>query len=83
MTAGCDAGRRQVYVKIIDYKTGNTSFDLVSIYYGLQMQLVVYMDAAMQAEQRKHPDCQGKTGRNLLLQCQRSDASERNGRRSG
>ena len=22
------------------------------------MQLVVYMDAAMQAEQRKHPDCQ-------------------------
>ena len=48
----------RVYVKIIDYKTGNTSFDLVSIYYGLQMQLVVYMDAAMQAEQRKHPDCQ-------------------------
>ena len=48
----------KVYVKIIDYKTGNTSFDLVSIYYGLQMQLVVYMDAAMQAEQRKHPDCQ-------------------------
>ena len=25
----------------------------------------------------------GKTGRNLLLQCQGSDASERNGRRSG
>ncbi|MBU5481178.1 helicase-exonuclease AddAB subunit AddB [Blautia sp. MSJ-19] len=50
----------KVYVKIIDYKTGNTSFDLVSIYYGLQMQLVVYMDAAMQAEQRKHPDCQVK-----------------------
>ena len=48
----------KVYVKIIDYKTGNTSFDLVSIYYGLQMQLVVYMDAAIQAEQRKHPDCQ-------------------------
>ena len=50
----------KVYVKIIDYKTGNTAFDLVSIYYGLQMQLVVYMDAAMQAEKRIHPDCQIK-----------------------
>lgn len=50
----------KVYVKIIDYKTGNTSFDLVSIYHGLQMQLVVYMDAAMQAEHRKYPDCQIK-----------------------
>lgn len=49
-----------VYVKIIDYKTGNTSFDLVSIYYGLQMQLVVYMDAAIQAEQKKYKDCQVK-----------------------
>ena len=47
----------KVYVKIIDYKTGNTSFDLVSIYHGLQLQLVVYMDAAVQAEQRKYPDC--------------------------
>ena len=48
----------KVYVKIIDYKTGNTSFDLVSIYHGLQLQLVVYMDAAVQAEQRKYPDCE-------------------------
>ena len=48
----------RVYVKIIDYKTGNTSFDLVSIYHGLQLQLVVYMDAAMQAEQKKYPDCE-------------------------
>lgn len=50
----------KVYVKIIDYKTGNTSFDLVSIYHGLQMQLVVYMDAAVRAEQKKYPDCQVK-----------------------
>ena len=48
----------RVYVKIIDYKTGNTSFDLVSIYYGLQLQLVVYMDAAMQAEKRLYPECE-------------------------
>ena len=45
-------------MKIIDYKTGNTSFDLVSIYYGLQLQLVVYMDAAMQAEKRLYPECE-------------------------
>ena len=25
-------------------------------YYGLQLQLVVYMDAALEKEQRKHPD---------------------------
>lgn len=49
---------RKVYVKVIDYKSGNTSFDLVGVYYGLQLQLVVYMDAAMEAEKNKHPDCQ-------------------------
>lgn len=48
----------KVYVKIIDYKSGNTTFDLVGIYHGLQLQLVVYMDAAMEAEKKKYPDCQ-------------------------
>ena len=28
-----------VYVKIIDYKSGSTSFDLAALYYGLQLQL--------------------------------------------
>lgn len=45
-----------IYVKIIDYKSGNTTFDLSSVYYGLQMQLVVYLDAAVEAEKKKHPD---------------------------
>ena len=36
-----------VYVKIIDYKSGTTSFDLAALFYGLQLQLVVYMDAAV------------------------------------
>ena len=49
-----------VYVKIIDYKTGNTSFDLVSIYHGLQMQLVVYMDAVLDVEKRVYHDRQIK-----------------------
>ena len=37
----------KTYVRIIDYKSGNTRFDLTSIYYGLQLQLVVYLNAAM------------------------------------
>lgn len=45
----------KVYVKIIDYKTGNTSLDLVALYYGLQLQLAVYLDAAVELEQKKHP----------------------------
>lgn len=45
-----------VYVKIIDYKSGSTSFDLAALYYGLQLQLVVYMDAAMELQERHYPD---------------------------
>lgn len=47
---------KHVYVKIIDYKSGNTSFDLAALYYGLQLQLVVYMDAALEMEERKNPE---------------------------
>ena len=45
-----------VYVKVIDYKSGNKKFDLAALYYGLQLQLVVYMNAAMELESRTHPD---------------------------
>lgn len=34
------------YVRIIDYKTGSTSFSLMKFYYGIQLQLIVYMDIA-------------------------------------
>ncbi len=46
----------RILVKVIDYKSGNTSFDLVRLYYGLQMQLPVYMNAAMELERKAHPD---------------------------
>lgn len=46
----------KVYVKIIDYKTGNTSFQLLNLYHGLQLQLVVYLNAALEVTQQKHPD---------------------------
>lgn len=45
-----------VYVKVIDYKSGNTEFDMVALYYGLQLQLVVYLNAALELEKRIYPD---------------------------
>ena len=49
------AGDR-VYVKVIDYKTGNTSFDMLALYHGLQLQLMIYLDGALKVEQRKYPE---------------------------
>ncbi len=51
----CEA-EDKVYVKVIDYKSGDRKFDLAALYYGLQLQLVVYMNAAVEMEQKKHPD---------------------------
>lgn len=46
----------KLYVKVIDYKSGSRDFSLAALYHGLQLQLVVYMNAAMEMEGRKHPD---------------------------
>lgn len=40
----------RTYIKIIDYKSGNTSFDLVKLYYGTQLQLAMYLDAVVGAD---------------------------------
>lgn len=46
----------KLYVKVIDYKSGNRRFDLAALYYGLQLQLVVYMNAAVELQKKKNPD---------------------------
>lgn len=46
---------RNVYVKIMDYKSGDKDFDLVALYHGLQLQLVVYVNAALERVRKKHP----------------------------
>lgn len=38
-----------VYVKIIDYKSGSRSFNLQDIFYGLQLQLMIYLDAVIKS----------------------------------
>jgi ATP-dependent helicase/nuclease subunit B len=46
----------KIYVKIIDYKSGNTTFSLLNLYCGLQLQLVVYLNAAMEMTAAKNPE---------------------------
>ena len=45
-------GPSEQYVKILDYKSGQKSFSLVEVYYGLQLQLLLYLDAYLE----KHPE---------------------------
>jgi len=46
----------KLYVSIIDYKSGNKEFDLSRIYYGLDLQLTIYLNGALEIERIEHPD---------------------------
>jgi len=45
-----------LFVKIIDYKSGNKKFSIRDIYSGVQLQLVAYMNSAVRAAKEDHKD---------------------------
>lgn len=48
----------KVYVKIVDYKSGDKELDLVELYYGTQLQLVVYLNQSIKALEKGNEDKQ-------------------------
>ncbi len=49
-----------IYVRIVDYKSGKSDFDLLRTYYGLKLQLIMYMKAAKHIEQLRN------NGKNII-----------------
>lgn len=43
------------YLRVIDYKSGTKDFKLSNVYYGLQLQLITYMDAIWQEQDGTRP----------------------------
>ena len=46
----------EVYVKVVDYKSGTMAFDVSALFHGLQLQLMVYMNAAVNVVKRRFPE---------------------------
>lgn len=44
-----------MYLSIIDYKSGTKDFKLSDVFYGIQIQLITYMDAIWESEEKDGP----------------------------
>ena len=47
---------KRLYVKIVDYKSSSRDIELERLIEGEQLQLIVYLDAALSLEQKAHPE---------------------------
>ena len=59
-----------IFVKVIDYKSGNTEFNVTDTFFGMQMQLMVYLRDAINFEKKKHPDKNVLPGAGLYFHIQ-------------
>lgn len=46
----------KIYVKVIDYKSRDKKIDLIQLYHGLQLQLAVYLEQAVEKVQKQNPE---------------------------
>lgn len=44
------------YIRIIDYKSSEKKFDITEFYYGLNIQLALYLNAVLKSEAKKDPE---------------------------
>ncbi len=44
-----------MYIKIVDYKSGNKDFSLLNLYNGVQLQMVIYMNRAVEDMKAENP----------------------------
>ena len=47
---------KNYYLKVLDYKSGNTDFSLDLLKAGLQIQLPLYLSILLEEESKRHPD---------------------------
>lgn len=45
----------KIYVKIVDYKSGDKDIDITNVYHGVEQQLALYMAEAVYYEQKTNP----------------------------